>query len=395
MHSEGTIEMLIIDDNQDDAIILSRYLGRCDKHRIETGYAPDLQTALKKLNDRHFDLIFLDNTLGAGTSARDVLETFRAESIDVPVIIFTGQADRKTAIELMKNGAYDCVTKNDLSIEMLEKTIFNTIERHTLKKRQAENEQALKSLNEKLRDLVEKLTASNKELADFAHIVAHDLKSPLRAIGTLVDWIVTDYADKFDQKGRENINLLAERAKRMDNLIDGILRYAKVGRVNNQKQQVDLNLLLSDLMAEIDPPDNIRITIENPLPTITCAKTPIHQVFQNLLSNAVKYIDKPQGQIKINCQQEENCWKFSVSDNGPGIEKQHFEKIFKIFQTLSPKDENESTGIGLSIAKKIIESGGGRIWLESQPGKGSTFFFTLPKQSMGVENERYQANITS
>jgi signal transduction histidine kinase len=117
------------------------------------------------------------------------------------------------------------------------------------------------------------------------------------------------------------------------------------------------------------------------------------QVFQNLLGNAVKYMDKPNGQIKVGCVEDHSFWKFSVSDNGPGIEEKHFEKIFQIFQTLSPREDSESTGVGLTIIKKIVELYGGKIWVESTVGKGSTFFFTLPKQKMGVKNAKLASNI--
>jgi signal transduction histidine kinase len=141
---------------------------------------------------------------------------------------------------------------------------------------------------------------------------------------------------------------------------------------------VNLNELVSEVIDMLSPPKNITITVENEMPTIKCERTRIMQVFQNLLSNAVKFMNKPQGKIKISYADENDFWKFGVSDNGPGIEEKYFEKIFQIFQTLTPRDEFESTGIGLTITKKIVELYGGRIWVESEVGNGSTFFFTLP-----------------
>jgi signal transduction histidine kinase len=119
------------------------------------------------------------------------------------------------------------------------------------------------------------------------------------------------------------------------------------------------------------------------------------QVFQNLLSNAVKYMDKPQGRVEVRCIEEDGFWKFSVADNGPGIEEKHFEKIFQLFQTLAPRDETEATGIGLSLVKKIIEMYGGKIWLQSKVGEGTTFFFTLPKQEIDVKNANLEASTVS
>jgi PAS domain S-box-containing protein len=232
-----------------------------------------------------------------------------------------------------------------------------------------------------------------QELKDFAYIVSHDLKAPLRGIKTLADWISSDYADKLDEQGKEQMDLLLKRVERMHNLIDGVLQYSRVGRITEEKVQVDLNELIPNVIDMVAAPENITITVENELPAIECEQTRIMQVFENLLSNAVKYMDKPEGRIKIGCIEEDGFWKFSVADNGPGIEEQHFEKIFRIFQTLSSRDEFESTGVGLTVIKKIVELYGGKVWVESKVGEGSTFFFTLPKQTEEVADAKLQANI--
>ncbi len=242
-----------------------------------------------------------------------------------------------------------------------------------------EAEQKLVEMNEDLESAVQELERTNKELQEFAHIAAHDLKTPLRAIGTLADWISTDYGDKFDEQGREQVRLLVGKARQMSSLIDDILQYSRLGKDVHKKHPVELDTVLSEVIAGIAPPKNIEITIENNLPTIMSERTQLMQIFQNLLGNAVKYMDKPEGRIRIGCAEEEGFWKFSVADNGPGIDERHYERIFKIFQTLAHRDGVESTGIGLSIVKKIAELNGGKAWLESEVGKGSTFFFTLQK----------------
>jgi light-regulated signal transduction histidine kinase (bacteriophytochrome) len=228
--------------------------------------------------------------------------------------------------------------------------------------------------------LRDKLKSVEQEFKDFAYIISHDLKAPLRAIKALTDWLAADYADKFDDDGKEQLKLLISRINRMHNLLEGVLQYSRIGRVTEEKVQIDLNQLVPEIIESLAPPANIHITVENQLPVIAAEPTRIQQVIQNLFSNAVRFMDKPEGCIKIGCTEENGCWKFSVSDNGPGIEEQHFERIFKIFQTLQPKDQVESTGVGLTIAKKIVELYGGRIWLTSKVGQGTTFFFTLPRQ---------------
>ncbi len=242
-----------------------------------------------------------------------------------------------------------------------------------------EAEEELEKVNKDLESAVRELRRTNKELQEFAHVAAHDLKTPLRAIGTLADWISTDYADKFDEQGKKQVRLLVGRAKQMSALIDDILQYSRLGQNSPKKQQVDVNTVLSEVIAGIDPPENIEIAVMDELPALTCEKAHIIQVFQNLLSNAVKYMDKPEGRIEVGCLEQDDSWRFSVADNGPGIDKKYFRKIFRIFQTLSPGDGLDSTGIGLSIVKKIAELNGGKVWVESEVGKGSTFFFTLPK----------------
>jgi PAS domain S-box-containing protein len=254
-------------------------------------------------------------------------------------------------------------------------------------------EQAFEKLNKDLELGVLNLSRSNKELQDFAYVVSHDLKAPLRGIKTLAQWITTDYADKLDQNGKEQMNLLVSRVDRMNNLIDGILQYSRVGRVQEKKARVNLNELVAEVIDMVAPPENISITIENDLPVIEFERTRIAQVFQNLLSNAIKYMDKPEGQVRIGCAEEDGFWKFTVADNGPGIEEKYFEKIFQMFQTLAPRDDVESTGVGLTVVKKIVELYGGKIWVESKVGEGSTFLFTLPKQETEVKDAQLQASI--
>jgi PAS domain S-box-containing protein len=224
----------------------------------------------------------------------------------------------------------------------------------------------------------ENLKLVNRELNDFAYIVSHDLKAPLRGVTQLASWLLTDYTDSFDEKGKERMNMLMGRVKRMNNLIDGILQYSRVGRVHWDIMKIDLNALIYELIKSLSPEKNINITIDNKLQEIIAERTRIEQVFQNLLTNAIIFMDKAKGIIKISCKKNNSYWHFRVSDNGPGIDKKYHEKVFQIFQTLTPRDKYESTGIGLTIVKKIIELYGGRIWIESKIGKGTTFHFTLP-----------------
>ena len=242
-----------------------------------------------------------------------------------------------------------------------------------------------KKAEKKIEEALKELERSNTELEEFAYIVSHDLKAPLRAINQLAGWILEDYGHALGDEGKDHINLMVTRAKRMDNLIDGILQYSRVGRIREKKEEIDLNKAVEEIIENISPPDNIKVFIGKKLPVILAERVRIQQVFQNLIGNAVKYMDKPKGEIEVSYADDGDFWRFSVSDNGPGIEEKYYEKIFQIFQTLESRDKREGTGVGLSVVKKIVELYGGRVWVESKVGKGSIFFFTLPKKN--IENE--------
>jgi two-component system sensor kinase FixL len=250
-----------------------------------------------------------------------------------------------------------------------------------------------KQVERKQAQLLEQLTAINQELKDFAHIVSHDLKAPLRAIRTLADWLTADYRDKLDEQGKENLRLLGSRVDRMQGLIDGVLQYSRVNHTEEDTTPVDLGQVVPDVVANLAAPPHISICVQADLPTVEANPTRITQVFQNLLSNAIKYMDKPEGNIRIDCKEEEGFWKFSVCDNGPGIEAKYFDKIFRLFQTLRARDEYESTGVGLAIVKKIVETYGGRVWVQSRIGEGSTFSFTLPKMHEDTAYEKSEAGV--
>jgi light-regulated signal transduction histidine kinase (bacteriophytochrome) len=244
--------------------------------------------------------------------------------------------------------------------------------------------------------LLDQLEQKNQELKEFAYIVSHDLKAPLRGVKVIADWIAQDYGDKLDDDGKEQINLLVSRVDRMRDLIDGVLQYSRIGRAEEKNSDVNLNHLVTEIIDGIAPPETLRIHVEEDLPVVHCEPTRIMQVLQNLISNAVKYMDKPEGRITIGCEDQGTCWRFGVSDNGPGIDSQYFESIFRMFQTLAPRDQFESTGVGLAVVKRIVEMYGGSIWVESTVGQGSTFYFTLPKAAVAPERpEALSAGTTS
>lgn len=264
--------------------------------------------------------------------------------------------------------------RNELEERVLERTAELAQTNEHLKGEIGERELAQRGQ----RELLKRLESMNLELSDFAHIVSHDLKAPLRAIGSLADWLKEDYAEKLGDNGVETLDLLKGRVRRMNNLIEGILSYSRSVGEEERIDEVNLRDLVEEVVEVVSPPGNIKIELESGPEVVHCDKTRLEQVIQNLLTNAVKYNDKEEGIIKINCVPEDGYFKFRVSDNGIGIDKKYFDKIFQIFQTLAPRDKSETAGVGLAIVKKIVENYGGSIWLESEVGSGTTFYFTLP-----------------
>lgn len=237
----------------------------------------------------------------------------------------------------------------------------------------------LDRLTRDLAETNEMLEDRNRELEQFAYVASHDLKAPLRAIANLSEWIEEDLSGRLPEENQQQLHLLRGRVHRMEALINGLLEYSRVGRVESPVERVSLSMLLDEVIDSIDPPDTFTITIPPDLPTLITKRLPLRQVFANLISNAVKHHDRPDGQVRIGVKDLGDRYEFSVADDGPGIAPEYHRKIFMIFQTLQARDVKESTGVGLSIVKRIVETEGGTIRLDSEEGAGTTFYFTWNK----------------
>ncbi|WOD38973.1 PAS domain S-box protein [Nodosilinea sp. E11] len=230
------------------------------------------------------------------------------------------------------------------------------------------------------------LERRNAELDQFAYVASHDLKAPLRAISNLAEWIGEDLAGQIPAENCHQLELLRSRVQRMEALINGLLEYSRVGRRQRSIVAVDINVLLANVIDSLAPPKSFQVEIPTDLPTIYSHKTVLGQVFANLINNAIKHHhcadeDCPEdicGTVRVACQTKDEWLEFTVADDGPGIAPQYHDKIFTIFQTLKARDDFESTGVGLAVVKKIVEAEGGRVWLTSALGEGTTFYFTWP-----------------
>lgn len=233
----------------------------------------------------------------------------------------------------------------------------------------------------------EELQRSNQELDDFAYIASHDLKEPLRGIHNYATFLLEDYADKLDDDGRSKLETLTRLTRRMETLIDSLLQFSRLGRVDLAIDDIDLNGVLEEVLDAIAinlKENGVAIRIPSPLPVVRCDRVRVRELYYNLIVNAMKYNDKPEKWIEIGWSRDGEAAPptFWVRDNGIGIQEKHYESIFRIFKRLHGRDKfGGGTGAGLTIVKKIVERHSGRIWVDSAPGEGTTIFFTLEKET--------------
>ena len=257
----------------------------------------------------------------------------------------------------------------------------------SLEQRIAERERAqaeLKALNEALEHRVADRTAelkrSNEDLEQFAYVASHDLQEPLRMVASFTQLLARRYEDKLDKDAKEFIHFAVDGATRMQTLINDLLAYSRVGTRGKPFEPIDLNHLLSrvlvNLKVAID--ESHAVVTHDPLPIVTGDATQLTQLLQNLIGNAIKFRADKSPQIHFGVSRRGGDWHFSIRDNGIGIEQKYFDRIFVIFQRLHSRQDYPGTGIGLALCKKIVERHGGRIWVESTEGKGTTFYFQLP-----------------
>ena len=398
--------ILIIDDQPANLAVLANYL---DKRGFEVLVARAGETGLEKARFARPDLILLDVAM----PGMDGYETCRRLKADpatraIPVIFITVYTDTEHKLAGFDAGGLDYITKPFQEQEIVarvlthirlreltdtleaqvnartrELAIANERLQQEILDRQAAEAQVRgfnAELERRVAERTQALYQANEELDSFAYVVSHDLKAPLRGMNQVVRWLKEDYADRFDAQGQEWLELLSGEAVLLEKMVKGILDYSKVGRSAEARDAIDCNILLKDVIKMLAPPPHLTITIQDQLPVVFGNRVRMMQLFENLLDNAIKFMDQPtDGRIAVRCVPAGAWWQFSVTDNGPGIEPRYHEKIFQVFQTTSPH-QRENSGIGLALVKKIVTLYGGRIWVESALGQGSTFFFTLKRQ---------------
>ncbi len=400
-----TIKILLFEDNPGDAGLIEDMVNDSINYSYELIIAESLEEGINLFKSDFFDIILLD----LGLPDSDGINTFlnvQRESSETPIIILTGLNDESIGINAVQNGAQDYLTKGMVNPELLERSIKYSIERtkvqlelqkyrdsleEQVEKRTIELDKANKRLKNEIEDhkktevklerYLMELKRSNKELQQFAYVASHDLQEPLRMVSSFTQLLAKKYEGQLDSDADEFIKFAVDGAKRMQMLINDLLAYSRVSSRFEEFQLVDLekvfNESLQNLKVSIDDND-ARITSDS-LPTIVADQSQIIQLFQNLVGNAIKFRGDESPEIHISAEEGEDEWIFRVIDNGIGIDSQHNDRIFRVFQRLHERDSYPGTGIGLSICEKIVERHGGDIWVDSKLGNGSTFSFTISK----------------
>ncbi|MDQ3072273.1 MAG: ATP-binding protein [Bacteroidota bacterium] len=246
----------------------------------------------------------------------------------------------------------------------------------------AHNVTEMKRAEQEIKDKNKELERSNADLETFAFVASHDLKEPLRMVSNYTQLLARKYENRLDEQAQQYIGYASEGVHRMQLLINDLLEYSRIGKSEMPVETVDFNELAAEIKMNLETTikDSGATIIYDDLPSLIGFRSQLSRLLQNLIENAIKFRGNKPPVVKLSAMEKENVWQFSVKDNGIGISPEYKEKVFVIFQRLHERTRYPGTGIGLSVCKKIVELHGGTIWLESEPGKGTTFFFTIPKQ---------------
>ena len=363
------LRVLVVEDEPADVELVLHALRQAG-FEVGGDVAQTAEEFTDQVRKNSYDVILADYKLPSW-NGMETVEVLRREGLDVPVIVVSGSLGDLTAVECIKQGAADYVLKDHLA------RLPESVRRAMREKR----------LRDEHKQAQEELARSNQDLEQFAYVASHDLQEPLRMVATYTQLLAERYRGQLDDNADKYIHYAVDGALRMQTLVQDLLTFSRIGRQGTDLQSTDCNavveMAVKNLRAAVDE-SRARVTHDS-LPTVMADGSQLLQVFQNLIGNALKFRGSAPPAIHVSASQNGKEWIFSVADNGIGIAPEHAEMIFVIFKRLHTRAEYPGSGIGLSICKKIIERQGGRIWVESQPGQGSTFKFTLPATRAGGE----------
>ena len=395
--NERLIKVLLVEDDEDDYVLIRDLLDEVREQHFQLDWIATFEEALQTIQQQQHDVYLVDYRLGE----RNGLELLNLidRQYSVPVIILSGQGDRELDIAALRSGAADYLDKTYLHSSLLEHFIRASIERNRALNELQKSEQKYRELFERETQLRRELSRSNAELQEFAYIASHDLQEPLRAVSGYIRLLQTEYIDQLNSTAHEYIDLAIDGTKRMRGLIEDLLTYSHVGTSEQIFSRVDCNKVVREVISNLSTliEESEANIIYYDLPDVSGDRTQIVQLFQNLLINAIKF-RHPDTAPKIIIQAksiDDNRWLFSVSDNGIGIKAEYFDRIFKIFRRLHTHREFAGTGVGLALCRKIVERHGGKIWVESELGEGTTFFFTMVRDPSNLSQPKTSASVDS
>jgi signal transduction histidine kinase len=363
------LRALLVEDNQLDAELVLRALNK-DSFQVSSMTVQDEAGFAEALRTHSPEVVLADYNL-PGWKGMEALKVLRKEGLDIPMILVSGALGDVTAVECIRQGATDYVLKDSL-------TRLPEVIRRALREKQ---ERSLRLQAEKdLARKMEELARSNADLEQFAYVASHDLQEPLRMVTAYTQLLAERYRGKLDENADKFIGYASEGAQRMQILIQDLLAFSRVGRGDVASESVDCNAVMAEVLQTLTAAveQSGAMVSYSGLPVVWAQATQMTQVFQNLVANAIKFRGKDPPEISVTAENKEEKWVFSVRDNGIGIAPEHAQNIFVVFQRLHARTEYPGNGIGLAICKKVIEHNGGKIWVESQPGSGCCFKFTVP-----------------
>ena len=356
------LRVLLVEDDPSD-VELAMHALRNGGFMPSSDVAQTAKEFVEQVRKSSYDVILADYRL-PGWTGMEAVKLLRSEGLDIPVIMVSGALGELRAVECIKEGAADYVLKENLA--RLSEAVRRAIRE--------------KKLRDENRQGQEELARSNRDLEQFAYVASHDLQEPLRMVATYTQLLAERYQGKLDENAEKYIHYAVDGALRMQTLVQDLLAFSRVGRGGFNLKPVDLRPVLEtvqqNLKAAIEE-SGAQVQFEQ-LPTVVADRSLLIQLFQNLVGNAIKFRGSTAPVIRVTAEKKAKEWTLSVRDNGMGIAPEHAEIIFVIFKRLHTHSEYPGSGIGLAICKKIVEQHGGRIWVESQPGQGCTFKFTLP-----------------
>jgi len=386
-------KILVVDDNQNDLLAYREVLGSEDIEIVTVNSGDD---ALRKLMIHEFSLIIMDVQM-PGLNGFETVKIIkgREKSKNIPVIFITGEFKqddfKKYGFEI---GGFDYIIKpvDSLTLENKVKAFINLFnQKKEIENANLELKNANQALNEEiaqrkkiefeLKDVMEALKNSNLELEQFAYVASHDLQEPLRMVASFLQLLSGKYSKKLDSNANEYIGFAVEGSIRMQKMIQDLLEYSRIQTQSKKLIEINtaeaLSQAICNLQTKIE--ETGTIIFNDHLPEINGDESQLVRLFQNLIGNAIKFCREKKPEIIISAQEQDMDWLFSIKDNGIGIEPEYQDKVFQIFQRLHSRGEYAGTGIGLAICKRIVERHNGKIWFESKPGEGTTFFFTIRK----------------